>query len=83
MPMIHLKQFVLNKQAEWGRSLDIKEIAEGAGISRDTVSRLMQDNPPVRLDETTVNKLCKFFGVKPGAPVPFVIYDPRPEKVKQ
>lgn len=74
--MIHLKQFVLNKQAEWGRSLDIKEIAEKSGVSRDTVSRLMQDNPPVRVDEGTVNKLCKFFGVEPGKPIPFLIYDP-------
>lgn len=74
--MIHLKQFVLNKQVELGRNLDIKEIAKGAGISRDTVSRLMQDNPPVRVDQTTVNGLCKFFGVKPGQPIPFLIYDP-------
>lgn len=74
--MIQLKQFVLNKQAEWGRRLDIKEIAEGAEISRDTVSRLMQDNPPVRVDQATVNGLCKFFGVEPGKPIPFLIYDP-------
>lgn len=76
MPMIHLKQYVLRKQVELGRNLDVSEIAEGSGVSRDTVSRLMRDNPPIRLDQNTVNGLCKFFGVKPGEPVPFLIYDP-------
>lgn len=74
--MIHLNEFVLNKQAEWGKRLTITEIATGAGISRDTVTRMMdKKSPPVRIDEKTVFALCRFFGVTKGDPVPFLIYD--------
>lgn len=76
MSMINLKQYVLEKQAEWGREIEIKEIAAVSGVSRDTISRLMRDKPPVRVDQGTVNGLCKFFGVNRGEPIPFLIYDP-------
>lgn len=75
MPMIHFQDFYLAKQAEWGRRITIKEIAEGAELSRDTITRLIK-NRTNRIDEDTILKLCKFFNVPKGQPIPFLINDP-------
>ncbi len=75
MAMIKLKQYVLDKQAEWGREISIKEMSENSGISRDTISRMLNGSP-TRVDENTVFALCDFFSVQPGDPIPFLIYDP-------
>lgn len=75
MPMIHFQEYLLNKQAEWGRPITVKEIAGTTGLSRDTITRLVKQRT-TRVDEGTVNALCKFFGVERGEPIPFLIYDP-------
>jgi DNA-binding Xre family transcriptional regulator len=75
MAMVKLKQFVLEKQAREGREILLKEIAEESGISHDTISRLWNDKT-TRVDEKTIFGLCKYFGVQPGQPIPFLIYDP-------
>lgn len=72
--MIKLAQYRLEKQAEWGREITIKEMAEATGISRDTISRLLKGTP-TRIDKNTIYALCEFFGVPPG-PVPFIVYEP-------
>lgn len=73
--MIVLKDYVLQKQAEWGREILIKDIADGAELSRDTVSRLW--NGKVKnASEDTLFALCRFFGIPKGEPIPFVRYDP-------
>jgi transcriptional regulator with XRE-family HTH domain len=75
MPMIVLRDYVLQKQAEWGREILIKDIASATGLSRDTVSRMW--NGKVRnASEDTLFALCQFFGVPKGEPIPFVRYDP-------
>lgn len=75
MSMIQFKKFLLEKQAEWGREIQIQEMADQTGISRDTISRLMNQKI-TRVDEKTVFALCDFFGVPKGEPIPFLIYDP-------
>lgn len=70
--MITLAQYRLQKQAEWGREISIKEMAEATGVSRDTISRLLKGTP-TRIDKNTIYALCKFFDVPPG-PVPFIVY---------
>lgn len=76
MPMIHFQQFVLEKQAEWGRPLTIQEIADKTGLGRSTVTRLMRQRV-TRIDENTIFALCKFFHVDQGQPIPFLIYNPQ------
>ena len=75
MPMIHLQQYVLERQAKIGRPISVSEIAAGSGLSRDTVNRLLKHNV-TRADERTIFALCKFFDVPKGKPIPFLIYDP-------
>lgn len=75
MPMVNLKNYVIKKQAEWGREIKIKDIVEKADLSRDTVSRLWNGKTK-NIHQDTLFKLCEFFGVPRGEPIPFVIYDP-------
>lgn len=75
MAMIKLKDYVLLKQAEWGREIQIKEIVETTGLSRDTVSRLWNGKAK-NANEGTIFALCQFFKIPKGQPVPFVLYNP-------
>ena len=75
MTMIKLKQYLLEKQAEWGREISIKEISEQSGLSRDTISRMLNGHP-TRVDQGTIFALCSFFKVDPGTTIPFLVYDP-------
>lgn len=74
MGVFRFKQFVLEKQVEWGREITIKEISENTGLSRTTVSKILNSQTN-RIDEGTIIALCKFFKVPPG-PVPFIVYEP-------
>lgn len=70
---VTLFQFWKQKEAEWGRTITVTEVAESTGVSRDTLTRLRggrTDRPS--LDVT--DELCKFFKV-PSGPVPFLIYE--------
>lgn len=75
MPMVHLKDFILQKQAEWGKEIPIKDIVEKTGVSRDTVSRLMH-NKAKNVHQDTIFALCEYFGIPKGQPIPFIVYDP-------
>ena len=78
MPMIKLEDYVIQKQAEWGRKILIKDIVEGTGLSRDTVSRLWNGKTR-NANEETLFALCAFFDIPKGEPIPFILYDPDPE----
>lgn len=73
MIVIEFAQFKREQEAQRQRDFTIQEIAKGAGVSADTVSRLINEKV-TRLDIGTIDKLCKFFGVEPGQPVPFIIF---------
>ena len=71
---VNLAQFRREKQAEWGRDITWQEIMDGAGISRNTLARLLSGKAQ-RVDKATLAGLCRFFNVPPG-PVPFIVYVP-------
>ncbi len=71
---VNLAQFRREKEAQWGRDVSWQEIIEGAGISRNTLARLLSGKAQ-RVDKVTMDGLCRFFEVPPG-PVPFVVYAP-------
>ena len=70
---IKFAQFKRQMEAKMDRDFTTGQIAEGAGISADTVSRLLNDKV-TRIDSKTINGLCRFFDVEPG-PVPFIVYE--------
>lgn len=74
MAMIQLRQFLLDKQAEVGRVIRPGELAKETGISRDTIYRLLNRRVS-RIDEQTIFALCRYFGIEPGKPIPFLIYE--------
>jgi DNA-binding Xre family transcriptional regulator len=71
---VNLAQLKREKEAEWGRDISWQEIIDGAGISRNTLARLLNGKAQ-RVDNDTTNGLCKFFNIPPG-PVPFIVYVP-------
>jgi DNA-binding Xre family transcriptional regulator len=71
---VNLAQFKREKEAEWGRDITWQEMMDGAGISRNTLARLLSGKAQ-RVDNDTANGLCKFFDIPPG-PVPFIVYVP-------
>ena len=73
MIVFDLAQWKREREAALRRDIKNEEIAEGAGISKDTVSRLLQDKV-TRLDLNTLDGLCRYAGVQSGQPVPFLIY---------
>jgi DNA-binding Xre family transcriptional regulator len=75
---LNLAQFKREKEAEWGRDISWQEIMDGAGISRNTLARLLRDDTS-RIDKKTIDGLCKFFKV-PSGPVPFIVYIPGREE---
>lgn len=74
MAMIQLRQFVLDKQAESGHTIRPGELAKATGINRQTLYCLLNRHVR-RVDERTIFALCKYFGVKEGEPIPFLIYE--------
>lgn len=75
-PMIKNELFTMWKNAELaqGRDIDIKEVSEATGLNWETVANL-KEGKTTRFDANVIAQICKFFGVKPGQPVPFLIFD--------
>lgn len=70
---VNLAQLKRQKEAEWGRDISWQEIIDGAGISRNTLARLLSGRAQ-RVDNATADRLCRFFKL-PSGPVPFIIYE--------
>ena len=68
-----LKQFVRQKAAEWNRDITWTEISEKTGIDENTLTRFSK-NRSKRVDLGVLYKLCEFFGVPDGAPIPFLVF---------
>ncbi len=69
-----LFQYWKLKEAEWERSITIKEISEATGLSRNTIKNL-RDGDTTRYDNEVIDAFCKFFKV-PKGPIPFFEYIP-------
>lgn len=59
-----LREVWLQKQAELGKKITQKEIAEATGIRANTISRWMTNEPMTRIEHSVLEPLCVFFGVK-------------------
>ena len=59
------RQVRLEHQAKLGRLVTLEEVAEATGITPATLSRI-ERNQTERIDFATLQKLCTFYGVKPG-----------------
>lgn len=72
MVVCELFDFWKQRERALGRSLTIEDVAQGAGVHRDTVAALYHGKA-VRYDGKSVGKVARFLGVPDGAPVPFLV----------
>lgn len=61
------------KELEWGRIVTVQEVAKATGLNWETVDNLKVGRT-TRFDAAVVAKICQFFGVNEGEPVPFLVY---------
>ena len=61
------------KELEWGRIVTVQEVAKATGLNWETVDNLKAGRT-ARFDAKVVAQLCKFFDVREGEPVPFLVY---------
>jgi len=61
------------KEVEIGRIITVSEVVEATGLSRETVTNF-KSGQTARFDASVIAKLCDFFGVATGQPVPFLVY---------
>lgn len=66
-----LAAFWANKEAEKGRSISVYEVAKSLGVAWETVANL-KDGKTSRFDSNIIGKVCQYFDVPDGAPVPFL-----------
>lgn len=67
-----LFEFWKKAELERGERLTVSEVARAAGVSRSAIQRLL-DGETSRFDGPTIDAICKFFEVAPGA-IPFLMY---------
>lgn len=74
-PMIksELLRLWRQKELEIGRIITVSEVVEATGLSRETVTNL-KSGSTTRYDAPVIAKLCEYFGVTEGQPVPFLVY---------
>ncbi len=61
------------KESRENRRITIKEVSEKTGVSRDVISRMLNDKTG-RFDADVVAALCDFFDVPEDEPVPFLVF---------
>jgi len=59
---VHLKQLVLEKAAKTGKSIALKDVVEGTGISAVTI-RQWYTGKVSRIEAKTVNAFTQYLGV--------------------
>lgn len=72
--IINLRQYIREREVEWGRDITWAEISDSTGIAESTLSRLLSGRSQ-RPDIEVLAKLCQFFNAPHGS-IPFLIYDP-------
>ena len=71
-----LEQFKRQKAVDWNRRITWTEISQSTGVSEGTLIRFAKGKSQ-RVDLGVLDKICEFFGVPAGNPVPFLIYKPQ------
>jgi len=71
--IVNLAQYKRQKVFEWDREITVNEIATTTGVTRKTIRRWLSGEV-ARPSDAVIAKLCDFFNVADGEPVPFLIY---------
>jgi len=61
------------REVERGEVITVAEVVKATGLSRETVTNL-KNGTTTRYDAPVVGEICKFFGIREGEPVPFLVY---------
>lgn len=61
------------REVERGQIITVAEVSKATGLSRETVTNL-KNGVTTRYDASVVGAICKFFGLQPGQPVPFLVF---------
>lgn len=62
------------REAELNKDITFLEVAEYAGVHRDTISRLFKGETN-RYDGDLIAKVAEYLGVEDGQPIPFLVLD--------
>lgn len=65
MIRFRLAELIADKAFKERRVVSLTEIAEATGIHRATLSK-MANQPGANIGTDIIDKLCKYFGCKPG-----------------
>jgi transcriptional regulator with XRE-family HTH domain len=60
-----------DKEKQEGRRITIEEVATATGLDRKTVAGLLRGETS-RFDADVLARICQYFGVSEGEPVPFL-----------
>lgn len=60
-----------DKERKEGRRITIEEVARATGLARNTISGFLSGET-TRFDSGAVGKLCQYFNIDEGQPVPFL-----------
>jgi transcriptional regulator with XRE-family HTH domain len=72
MVRVNFLEVLAEKEKRLGKRYNIEDVAKSTGLHRDTVSGYWNGETK-RFDAPTLEKLCEFFEVEDGKPVPFLI----------
>ena len=62
------------KELREGRTISERQLAAESGVTRPTIKKLLK-NSNVTIDKEVAAKLCVYFGIEPGQPVPFITFE--------
>jgi len=74
-----LEQVMLEFAARHGKRITLRDVAQATGLAESTISRIMSGKH-TRLDYSTLDKLCDYFGCQPGD---LLVYAPEPVDAKR
>ncbi len=75
--LVDLAQLKRVKEVEWRRKITWQEIREKTGLGFGTIGQFLAEDSGrklKRVDLANLDKICKYFGVPSGLPVPFFIF---------
>ena len=78
MIYIQIKEVMRAKMVAWGRKITLSELAEATGISRMTLSRMI-NNQGYSTVTSHLDKLCEFFGCELHE---LIKYEPESQSVR-
>lgn len=71
MIYIQIKEVMIAKKQAWGRKITLNELSEATGISRMTLSRMI-NNQGHSTVTSHIDRLCAFFGCELNELVKYV-----------